>query len=116
LAGVDSNAGAITAFTASVGPAIGLRDVAGTVGAKAIPAKMAKELGVADLSLSVQRLMAALAAWHLAEAVMQQVESSSTLDLSSVVPTGAREAWLMSNGPWAALPELLRLTRMAVQP
>jgi len=116
LTAVDSNAGAIAAFTASVGPAIGLRDVAGTIGAKAIPAKMAKELGVADLSLSVQRLMAALAAWHLGEAVMHQVESSSTLDLSSVVPTGAREAWLMANGPWAALPELLRLTRTAVQP
>ncbi len=71
LAAVDSNAGALAAFTGSIGTAIGLRDVAGTVGAKAIPAKMAKELGVADLSLSVQRLMAALAAWHLADAVMQ---------------------------------------------
>ena len=116
LAAVDSNTGAIAAFTGSVGPAIGLRDVAGTVGAKAIPAKMAKELGVSDLSLSVQRLMAALAAWHLAEAAMQQVESSSPLDLSSVMPTGAREAWLMANGPWAALPELLRLTKPAAQP
>jgi hypothetical protein len=116
LAAVDSNAGALAAFTGSIGEAIGLRDVAGTVGAKAIPAKMAKELGVADLSLSVQRLMAALAAWHLADAVTQQLESSSALDLSSVMPTAAREAWLTANGPWAALPEVLRLTRTTAQP
>ncbi len=32
------------------------------------------------------------------------------------MPTAAREAWLTANGPWAALPELLRLTKTAAQP
>lgn len=117
LTGVDSNAGALTAFSTSIGPALGLRDAAATVGAKGIPAKVAKELGVAELSLSAQRLVAALAAWQFAEAVMQETEPSSNADLPALaIPAGAREEWLMANGPWAALPDLLRLTQAAAQP
>jgi hypothetical protein len=112
LAGVDSNPAALTAFATSIGPAVGLRDAAGTVGAKNIPPKMAKELGVAELSSSAQRLIAALAAWQLAGAVLEAVEPGAKTALSSVAaPSGAREEWLTANGPWNALPELLRLLK-----
>ena len=112
LSVVDSNAAALAAFSTAIGPALGLRDAAGTVGAKGIPAKMAKELGVAELSLSAQKLMAALAAWQFADAVMQAAEPAPKTDLSSVaLPTGSREEWLAANGPWAALSDLVRLLR-----
>lgn len=112
LAALDSNGGALGAFSTAIGPALGLRDVAGTVGTKGIPAKMAKELGVAELSLSAQKLMGALAAWQFANAVLQAVEPGSRFDLSSIPnPTGSREEWLTGNGPWSALPDLLRILR-----
>ena len=62
LAAVDSNAGAVALFAAAIGPSLGLRDAAGTLGAKGLPQKLAEELGVAELALSAQRLVAALAA------------------------------------------------------
>ncbi len=112
LASVNSRAGALAAFTTAVGPALGLRDVAGTLGAKGIPAKMAKELGVAELTTTAEKLMAALAAWQLADQVMQAIEPPST-DSVSPAPDDTREAWLTANGPWSALPDLQRLLRMA---
>ncbi len=112
LAAVDSNAAALTAFSATIGPAVGLRDAAGTVAAKGIPAKMATELGVAELASSAQRLIAALAAWQLAESVLQATEPAPTVDQTSIAaPSAAREEWLAANGPWHALPDLLRLLK-----
>ena len=111
LAALENNADAIGAFTTSIGPAIGLRDAAGTLAAKTIPPQMAQELRVADLTLSVQRLMAALAAWQLAETVMQAVEPASRVDVSSLAPSPTREEWLKANGPPATLPDMLRLVK-----
>src|SRR5215218_6032847 len=111
LAALENNADAIGAFTTSIGPAIGLRDAAGTLAAKTIPPQMAQELRVADLTLSVQRLMAALAAWQLAETVTQAVEPASTVDVSSLAPSPTREEWLKANGPPATLPDMLRLVK-----
>lgn len=110
LAGVESNQTAVTVFASSVGPALGLRDAVGTLGAKGIPAKMAKELGLAELSQSVQQLMAALAAWQLADSLLQASEPSSITS-----PTGAREEWLMANGSWQALPDLMRVLKNGQQ-
>jgi len=106
LAAIDSNAAALAAFSTSIGPTLGLRDAAGTVGAKNIPATMVKELGVADLSLSVRQLMAALAVWQFADGVLQAADSSSIEP-----PSQAREEWMSANGPWASLPDLLRLAK-----
>jgi len=116
LATVENNADAIAAFTTSIGPAVGLQDAAGTLAAKTIPARMAQELGVTDLTLSAQRLMAALAAWQLGEAVMHAVEPASTVDVSSLAPSQAREEWLKANGPPATLPDMLRLLKPDAQP
>ncbi len=114
LAAVDSNPGAMTLFGSTVGPALGLRDAAATVTAKGIPAKMATELNVAELSASAQKLMAALAAWQWADTIIRITESSAPTALSAIErPSAAREAWLTANGPWTALPDLLALARSA---
>ncbi len=88
---------------------MGLRDAVGTLAAKGIPAKMAKELGLADLSLSVQRLMAALSAWQVADAALQALDQDAAAEASST-PTAARQQWLASHGPWQSLDDLLRLS------
>lgn len=113
LATVESNAGAMTVFGSAVGPALGLRDVAATVTAKAIPAKLATELNVAELSSSAQKLMASLAAWQWADATVRMTESTEPAPLAIQLPSPEREQWLTANGPWTALPELLSLARSA---
>ena len=114
LAAVDSNGGAMTLFGSTVGPALGLRDAAATATAKGIPAKMATELNVAELSASAQKLMAALAAWQWADTIIRITESSEPTALSAIeLPSAAREEWLTANGPWTALPDLLPLARSA---
>ena len=114
LATVESNAGAMTVFANTVGPALGLRDVAATVTAKAIPAKMATELNVPELSASAQKLMASLAAWQWADTVIRMTDAPEHTALAIEPPSATREQWLTANGPWVALPELLSLTRSAV--
>lgn len=115
LASVDSNAAALAAFSSTIGPALGLQDAAGTVAAKNIPAKMVKELGVTELSASAQKLMAALGAWQLADRVLEANDPSGPTEQQSpvVLPSTAREEWLTANGPWSALPDVLRLLRGA---
>lgn len=115
LASVDSNAAALAVFSSTIGPALGLQDAAGTVAAKNIPAKMAKELGVTGLSASAQTLMAALAAWQWAASVIEASDPSAAPPQESAValPSAVREEWLTAHGPWPALPDLLRLSRAA---
>lgn len=116
LASVDSTAAALAAFSATVGPALGLRDAAATVAAKGIPAKMAAELNVAELSASAQKLMAALSVWQWADSLIQATESPGDPVHSALgLPTAGREEWLTTNGPWTALPDVLRLARSASQ-
>ena len=73
LAKVESDKGASNLFVSAIGPALGLGDVARTLGANPLPAKLAKELLVPDLMAAVHRLMGSLAAWHLASTVRQAV-------------------------------------------
>ena len=65
LATVDSDQAATELFVGQIGPAAALTDVAATISAKGIPAKLAKELLVQEITRSAQRLVAALAAWQL---------------------------------------------------
>ena len=69
LATIDSDERALQLFITEVGPALGLTDAAGALGAKRLPNKMVKELGLAELSQSVHELMAALATWQLADSI-----------------------------------------------
>lgn len=110
LATIDSDAGAMRLFTTTVGPALGLKDAAGTLGAKGLPAKLAKELGVTELSLTVHQLMAALAAWQLADAAGHGVDvASSSAITSPALPPAARQEWMIASGHVSALADLFRL-------
>ena len=107
LAAIDSDAGALALFTTAVGPSLGLRDAAGTLGAKGLPAKLAKELGVTELSLSVQQLMAALAVWQFAD-IVSHADDSSAPTTSAVLPPGTRQEWMKRTSRVTTLTDLLR--------
>lgn len=107
LAAIDSDEQAMTLFTTVVGPALGLKDAAGTLGAKRLPGKIVKELRLAELSESVSDLMGALAVWQLADAVDRDAGRSSTATAFSE----ARQDWLRTRGRSASLPDLIRLSQ-----
>jgi len=73
LAKIESDKEARNLFVSAIGPALKLSDVARTLGASPLPAKLAKELLMPDLTETVHRLMSDLSAWHLASAVRQAV-------------------------------------------
>jgi hypothetical protein len=73
LAKMESDKGASNLFVSAIGPALQMGDVARTLGANPLPAKLAKELLVPDLTAAVLRLMGNLAAWNLASTVRQAV-------------------------------------------
>jgi len=97
---VSDNASALTLFTAKVGPALGLHDVAGTLAAKNIPAKVAKELGVQELAASAQRLMANLAAWQTADRITQSLSERADL---VATPSATLVNWIQAAAPIPAL-------------
>lgn len=110
LAAIDSDAGAMALFTTTVGPALGLRDAAGTLGAKGLPAKLAKELGVTELSVNVHQLMAALSAWQVADAAGHGVDNaSSPATTPPALPPAARQEWMIASGHVPALAGFFRL-------
>jgi len=106
LALLDSDEGALRLFTTSIGPALGLKDAAGVLGAK-LPGKMIKELGVPELSQSVSELMRALGTWAFANSLRHEAGSSGP-----VVPLpAARQEWLRDKNQAASFSDLLRLTK-----
>lgn len=106
LALLESDEGALKLFTTSVGPALGLKDAAGALRAR-LPAKMVKELGVAELSQSIVDLMRALGTWQVADALRQETGPSTP-----VVPLSAtRQDWLRTRHQTPSLSDLVRLTK-----
>ena len=103
---LESDEGALRLFTASVGPALGLKDAAGVLGAR-LPSKMVKELGVPELSQSVSELMSALGTWQFANSLRQETGLSTPV---LPLPT-ARQDWLRARNQTAAFSDLLRLTK-----
>jgi hypothetical protein len=103
LAKMDSDKAAVTLFVSAIGPALQLGDAARTLGANAMPARLAKELLVPDLTAAVYRLMGGLAAWHLASAVRQAVRDQQ-FATASERPLGPPQAkaWLdqQEHAPW----------------
>ena len=99
LVKLESDKGAINLFVSTIGPAIHMADAARTLGATALPAKLAKELLVPDLTAAAQRLMGSLAAWQLAatirQAVKEQQLTTITERLSGATPS---QAWLDQQG------------------
>jgi hypothetical protein len=114
LASIDSDASAMALFTTTVGPSLGLRDAAGTLGAKGLPAKVAKELGVAELAQSVHQLMAALAAWQSADAVINGSEPVPSPPTSQAII--ARQGWLQATSQLSTLADFFRLLRELPSP
>ncbi len=106
LAAIDSDERAQKLFTTAVGPALGLKDAAGALGAR-LPSKTVKELGLADLSQSASELMAALATWQFADSIRRDADASSALPSLSV----ARQDWLRGRDRTASLSDLLRLVQ-----
>ena len=99
LAKMESDKDASNLFVSAIGPALQMDDVARTLGANPLPAKLAKELLVPDLTAAVHRMMGSLAAWRLASTVRQAVREQqlATVTERLFVSPQAR-AWLDQQG------------------
>jgi hypothetical protein len=78
-------------------------DVARTLGANPLPAKLAKELLVPELMTAVHRLMGSLAAWHLASTIRQAVKDQQFSTVTErLIGSPQSRAWLDQQGkaPW----------------
>jgi len=100
LEAVSDNAAAMSLFTTKVGPALGLHDVASTLAAKNIPPKIAKELGLQELSVSAQRLIANLAAWQTADRMTQSLSERAN---AVATPSAGLVDWIQAAAPMPAL-------------
>jgi hypothetical protein len=107
LASLDSDASAQALFTATVGPALGLNDAAGAVGAKRLSSKLVKELGLAELSQSIAELMAAMTVWQFADSIGHDETPSTT----STSLHATRQDWIQSRSKVTSLSDLLRLVQ-----
>jgi hypothetical protein len=105
LAEVHSNTSAMALFTTTIGPALGLNDVARILGAKGLSAQAAKDLRLTDLSQSAQELMAALAAWQLANSHNRTSDDAA----SPPVPSAERQDWISTTSRLASLNSFFRL-------
>ena len=121
LANIESDKGAGNLFVSTIGPSLQMGDVARILGANPLPAKLAKELLVPDLTAAVHRLMGSLAAWHLASTVRQAVKDQQFTPVTEpLFGSPQARAWLDQQGkaPWhdslnqlsdaAASPELTK--------
>jgi hypothetical protein len=106
LASVESDQAATELFISTVGPTLGLNDVAGTIAAKGLPSKLAKELAVSDITASARRLVAALAAWDLADNASQALRQPTTASAPNTSLSPAKLEWLRAAGNIPSLPEI----------
>lgn len=110
LGAVTGDAQAVGLFVAHIGPALGLHDVAGTLAAKNIPAKVAKELGIQELTASAQRLVAVLSAWQMADRVIQSLGDPTN---PVPVPAAPSVTWIQASAP---IPALAHMTKELTPP
>jgi hypothetical protein len=106
LSRVESDQAAMEVFIGQVGPAAALNDVAATLGAKGIPARLAKELLVQEIAKSAQRLVAALATWQLADRLTRSLVERPGRETMAVSPS--QMEWLTANGPFPSLDEAVK--------
>lgn len=103
LAKIESDKGASNLFVSAIGPALKMGEVARTLGANPLPAKLANELLVPDLTATVHRLMGNLAAWHLASTVRQAVRDQQLAAVTErLFGSPQARAWLnqQEKAPW----------------
>lgn len=95
LAKLESDKDAIALFVTAIGPALQQGDAARTLGANALPAKVAKELLVPDLTAATHRLIGSLAAWHLASAIREAVKDRQLTSVTERLSKTAKPlTWL----------------------
>jgi hypothetical protein len=70
---------------------------------------VAKELGIAELSQSAQELMAALAAWQLADSIRRAGDETLATSIATGTPSTARQEWMNAGSRLPSLSELIRL-------
>lgn len=104
LASLDSDGSAQALFISTIGPALGLNDAAGAVGAKRLSSKLVKELGLVELSQSISDLMAAMAVWQFADSIVHDDPHSMT----STSLHSTRQDWIKSRSKVTSLPDLFR--------
>jgi hypothetical protein len=102
---LDSDQSALDLFVGTIGPALALNDSAATLGAKGIPAKLANELLIPDITNSAQRLLAALTAWQLAERVTRSLTDGPAQAAGPVTVPPSQVEWLKAKGPFPSLTE-----------
>ena len=103
---VDSDQEARRVFVEAIGRAAGLHDVAGTLAVQGISSKLAQQLMVPEITMSAQRLVAALAVWRLADRMMQSSEGKTDAP-DSVLPA-SQAGWLAANGSFPSLNEAMK--------
>ena len=117
LARMESDKGASNLFVSAIGPALQLGDVARTLGANPLPAKLAKELLVPDLTAAVHRLMGSLAAWHLASTVRQAVRDQQLATVTErLFGSPQARAWLDQQGKASWHDSLNQLSDLVASP
>lgn len=109
LTTIDSNTGAMALFTSAIGPALGLKDAANILGARGLSAAVAKELGITELSQSAHELIAALAAWQLADSIRRASDETLAASIAAGTPSTARQEWMNAGSRLPSLSELIRL-------
>lgn len=103
LGKLESDKGADTLFVSAIGPALQLSDAAKTLGSNPLPAKLANELLVPDLTSAVHRLMSSLAAWRLASTISQAVRDRQLVSMTEgLLGSPQARTWLdqQGNAPW----------------
>ena len=106
LARVESDQAAKEMFVSAVGRAAALHDVAGTLAVQGLSSKLAKDLMVPHITDSSQRLVSALAAWRLADVIMQSLEGKTPR--TDVVISPAQASWLTASGAFPSLDDAMK--------
>jgi len=104
---VESDQAAKELFVTAIGRAAALNDVAGTLAVQGLSPKLAKELMVPQVTAAAQRLVSALAAWRLADRMMQSFEGKTAR--TDVVISAPQVSWLAATGAFPSLNEAMKL-------
>jgi len=117
LTKIESDKGAGNLFVSAIGPALQMGDVARTLGANPLPAKLAKELLVPELTAAVHRLIGSLSAWHLASTARQAVRDQQFAAVSErLFGSPQARAWLDQQGDAAWHDSLNQLSDVVASP
>jgi hypothetical protein len=117
LAKIESDKGAGNLFVSAIGPALQLDDVARTLGASPLSAKLAKELLVPDLTATVHRFMGSLAAWDLAATIRKALRDQQLATVTGRLSVASQpRIWLAQQEKAEWRDSLNQLTDLVASP